>query len=97
MTEKFTIYTETLWHLTADLGTVYDDLGGYLFLKSADMCWSTLALDGHTGILQNFKNIKLTDGMVIRVTVVCKIPYTLLKCSSLNPCLNLQKVKNTYF
>ena len=31
--------------------------------------------------------------MVIRLTIVCEIPYRWLKCSSLNPCLNLQRVK----
>ena len=31
--------------------------------------------------------------MVIRLTVVCKIPYRWLKFSSLNPCLNLLRVK----
>ena len=67
---------------------------GYLSLKSAGMCWLTLALDGHTGILQNFKKHKITHKMVIRPTIVCEIPYRWLKCSSLNPCLNLQRVKN---
>ena len=43
--------------------------------------------------VQNFKNIKLTHEMVIRLTIVCEIPYRWLKCSSLNPCLNLQRVK----
>ena len=42
---------------------------------------------------QNFKNIKLTHEMVIRLSVVCEIPCRWLKCSSLNPCLNLQRVK----
>ena len=32
--------------------------------------------------------------MVIRPTIVCEMPYRWLKCSSLNPCLNLQRVKN---
>ena len=66
---------------------------GYLSLKSAGMCWSTWALDGHTGILQNFKNIKLIQEMVIRLTLLCEIPYRWLKCSSLNPGLNVQRVK----
>ena len=43
--------------------------------------------------VQNFKNIKLTHEMVIRLSVVCEIPYRWLKCSSLNPCLNIQRVK----
>ena len=43
--------------------------------------------------VQNFKNIKLTHKMVIRLSVVCEIPYRWLKCSSLDPCLNLQRVK----
>ena len=88
---------ETLRHLPADLGTIDDDPGRWIFvLESAGMCWSTLALDGHTGILQNLKNIKLTHEMVIRLTVVCEIPYTWLKCSSLKPCLNLQRVKKFF-
>ena len=43
--------------------------------------------------VQNFKNIKLTHEMVIRLPVVCEIPYRWLKCSSLNHCLTLQRVK----
>ena len=43
--------------------------------------------------VQNFKNIKLTHEMVIRLTVVWEISYRWLKCSSLNPCPNLQRVK----
>ena len=39
---------------------------GYFSLKSAGMCWSTLALDGHTGILQNFKNIELTHALIYK-------------------------------
>ena len=31
--------------------------------------------------------------MVIRLTVVCEIPYRWLKCFSLNPYLNLQRFK----
>lgn len=58
------------------------------------MCWSTLALDGwpHWNFAK-FQKHKITHEMVIRLTVVCKIPHRWLKCSSLNPCLNLQRVR----
>ena len=87
-------YRTKVWLVTQGLILGVYMVDGYLSLKSAGMCWLTLALDGHTGILQNFKNIKLTHEMVIRPTVVCEILYRWLKCSSLNPCLNLQRVKN---
>ena len=87
-----------LQHLTADLGTVDDDPGRWLFV---------LEVSRHVLVnfgpwwphwnFANFKNINLTHEMVIRLTVVCKIPYTWLKCSSLNPCLNLQRVKKKFF
>lgn len=60
----------TLGHLAADFSTVNYDPGRRVFLlKSAGMCSSTFSLQGHIGMVLNFRNIKLIQEITIRLTV----------------------------
>ena len=80
---KSSLFIQTLRHLTADLSTVDDDPGRWIFV---------LEVNGHLLVnfgpwlshwnFQNFKNIKLIHEIVIWLTVVCEILYRWLTCSS---------------
>ena len=60
----------TLGHLAADFSKVNYDPGRRVFLlKSAGMCSSTFSLQGHIGMVLNFRNIKLIQEITIRLTV----------------------------
>ena len=94
-TEKFAIKKETLCHLTADLGTVDNDSGRWIFVPEVGR--HVLVNFGPWWPHWNFAKfqkhkINPRNGYST-VTFVCKIPFRWLKCSSLNPCLNLQSVK----
>ena len=55
------------------------------------------SLEGHNGKVAIFKNIKFIHEMMMQLRVVQDILNKLVKCRSLNPCLNKQRVFQNYY
>lgn len=72
--EKFTVYTKTLTSDSKPLQSIITLVEGYFSLKSAGMRSSTVVLDGHIGMVLNFKNINLIHEIIMQLTIVWDTP-----------------------